>query len=271
MPKTKEPKEPKEPKPKEEPERKAGEEKTRKVRKQKRDDGAIPQEGLSGSMSSFSSSDSLESGDNAAGSGESTGSGEAVSAGLRKVISMEKKEFAKFVEEAKFSSLVRLRKALLGLDDEKKKAKVVEKRLREQIDEGYTVKRRKPGSGERVEETRVYKDSAQNRELDRVGREYKVVMYRDPEYIEVAPRLPKKPRRRSVENPKKNCWLESVAEAKVQIGAPKWVVIRKDVKNPEDPSEVMGHRLYTKAMEILQTKRQQQQQQQQQAVVPVAV
>ena len=169
---------------------------------------------------------------------------------------METKDFKKYLEEAKFNSLLKLRKTLLNFEEQKKKTKLVEKRLRERIQEGYTIRRRKAGSGERVEVTKVYKDSPNNQRLNRVGQEYKTVVYRNSDFEEVVPRIPKRPKRRA-NNSQKNCWLESVAEAKAKLNAPKWVVIRKELKNPEDPAEVMGHRVYTSAMEILCAKKEQ--------------
>lgn len=173
---------------------------------------------------------------------------------LHNILSLNSTEFDAFMAQACYKTLKKLQKASSKDDKWKEKNLSINRVLRTRIKEGYKITRRKPGSGQRVEITKTYIDSAMNRKLNRVGQNYTTVSYENPEYIETLPREKTKKRRRS-NNLKKNCWIEAVCEAKLQLNAPSWVVIRKVVDNPCDEQQILGHKVYTTAMEILSEKK----------------
>lgn len=112
-------------------------------------------------------------------------------------------------------------------------------------DGGLTVKRRKPDTGVRKEVEEVYKDTLENRNRGRVGQTYKRVVWEDAEYEEVPRKIRK--RKRTTGEKKHNPWTDSLAKAKEELGAPKYVTIRKE----GDPDDI-GVKVYKRAIEILQ-------------------
>ena len=148
-----------------------------------------------------------------------------------------------------------MRKELLKNEEYKKKLQLTEKRMRDIIDSGYVVKKRRHGTGKRVEVEKEYKDTPSNRALNRVCQKYTVVTYENPEFQDVVPKLRRKRKVRTEEekkNMKSNLWIESVSQAKTELGAPKWVVIRREAK---DDSDDIGVKVYKRAMEIMNEKK----------------
>lgn len=152
-----------------------------------------------------------------------------------------------------YHKLGRLRRALAKLAPDAEAAQrvaVVEKRMRALIKSGGAkVRRRKPGTGERVEEQRVYGDTAANRRLGRVGQAYTVVRHRGAEYEERDAVL----RRRKRARPGAavvNSWLDAVARAKAELGAQGFVKIRREPLDPGDERDVLGARVYARAKEL---------------------
>ena len=145
----------------------------------------------------------------------------------------------------------------------KSKIRFVEKIMKAKIDNGLSRKRRKSGSGKKIVTEHVYKDNAVNRQHNRVGQTYHKVHYEDAEYEEVPYKRFKKYRpssdKASVDKPKrKSIWTEAVKLAKEKINAPKMTLVRKEVKDPNDPRQVEGHKLYLEALEQMKILKQQQ-------------
>lgn len=195
------------------------------------------------------------------------------------VVGMPLKEFRahlrKDAEKIVFTTLARYRRALireLKEAEESKdldrghladaKVRVVEKRMRERIDKGDTeVKRRKSGTGKKVVKQLVYKDTPHNRKLERVGQTYEKVVYEDAEF---EPKVRKMRRRkrpvflageeeaaRRVKAQKNNKWIRAVSQAKEELGAPGFIIIRKEPKDPQDADQVLGSKVYARATELM--------------------
>lgn len=168
------------------------------------------------------------------------------------------KEFKAVLATADIKQVLRLRKyspaeAAEADEDMKKKTSLVEKRLKELIAAGQLPQKRVPGTGERVETKKVYADTEENRQKGRVGKEYTTVKYLNSEFAAFKPRLKKKasnPANSSA--PRRNLWLESVSEAKQQIAAPRFVVIRREGSD-DDP----GVQIYKLAISIMAEKKKQ--------------
>lgn len=137
----------------------------------------------------------------------------------------------------------------------RKKLNIVEKRMRAISETGAVVKRvRKAGTGTKVEEEHIYTDNKANRDAGRVGQTYKKVKYTDAEYEERPVKM-RRIRRTSAggeDKPKRtNMWIEAVQQAKAALGAPSFVIVRKEVSDPSDAQQVMGQKVYQKACEIM--------------------
>lgn len=189
----------------------------------------------------------------------------------RTVLAMTRKDFATILStsEPSYNTLNRYRKVLTKSykEDEDKdtlrKLTSVEKIMKDLVKDGESVKRRKAGTGTRVEKELEYKDTAANRKLDRVGKKYTRVVWQDAEFEE-KPRKVRK--RRRVSKPqtdetgeavpkKKNLWITAVARAKEELDAPKMLIIRREARNPENPDEVFGVKVYERAVEIMRKAR----------------
>jgi hypothetical protein len=191
----------------------------------------------------------------------------------KQVISMTVKELRSHLREQSanlsFSTLSRYRKALLasakpaeaGDDgavaegaateeavDQDKKARAVYALLRERVDTGEPVKRRKAGTGAKREIQVPYKDTLANRKAGRVGTSYSKVVYDDAVVEEVPRKLRKQ--KRVIDPSKKrtgNAWIKAVSAAKKEAGAPAFLIIRKASDDPND----VGVRVYHRAKEIM--------------------
>lgn len=188
---------------------------------------------------------------------------------VSKVMEMDIKTFRAYIRSnPPFSAMKNYRKALnkaiLEEDETElnlKKIKTLEKAMRIQIDNGITRKRRKAGTGTRVAVTNVYKDNKNNRLLDRVGKEFTTYKWVDAEVEEVPVKLRRRKRRRKdtdeAGEKRVNLWIESVDQAKKELDAPKWCIIRKAPKNPENitPEDEISCKVYARAIEILAEKK----------------
>lgn len=162
---------------------------------------------------------------------------------------LELKEFKDRIKlEENYSTLNRYRKAL---QEDAAKCKIIYNHLKSlSKDEKLTLKRRKPDTGVRKEVEEVYKDTLENRKQGRVGQTYKRVIWENAEYEEV----PRKIRRQKREKGEKrhNPWTDALAKAKEELDAPRYVTIRK-----EGDEDDIGHKVYKRAIEILQAHKEQ--------------
>ena len=194
--------------------------------------------------------------------------------GTKQIVSMTVKELRNHLRDhgadLSFNALSRYRKALLAdakpaeagddgavaegaaveetVVDQEKKARAVYALLRERVDTGEPVKRRKAGTGAKREVQVPYKDTQANRKAGRVGTSYAKVVYDDAVVEEVPRKLRKQ--KRVVDPTKKrtgNAWIKAVAIAKKEAGAPAFLIIRKASDDPND----VGVRVYHRAKEIM--------------------
>jgi hypothetical protein len=182
-----------------------------------------------------------------------------------KLLAMDIKTFRSHLRKGpKYTTLMRYRRDLANQPSEdeerklldKKKLLAVEKTLRTMISEGMKVSRRKAGTGTRTEVEHEYKDTIANRKLNRVGQKYKRVVYEDYETEERDAVLRRRKRKRDPDAPKKtNLWIESVQIAKQELNAPKWIVIRKEVKDPDSEDQKLAVKIYNRAMELMRKKK----------------
>lgn len=182
-----------------------------------------------------------------------------------KLLSMDIKSFRSHLRKSpKYSTLMRYRRNLSNIDEtdeekdklNNKKLLAVEKLLRSMINDGVKISRRKPGSGVRKEVEYEYKDTLSNRKLNRVGEKYTRVVYEDYETEEKDAVLRRRKRKRNSDKPKKtNLWIESVQIAKQELNAPKWIVIRKEVKDENSDEQKLAVKIYNRAMELMKSKK----------------
>ena len=136
------------------------------------------------------------------------------------------------------------------------KLKKIESLMRECVKNGEKVKRRKSGTGEKKEIELEYKDTPSNRKLNRVGQKYKKIVYEGAE-IEETPRRMLKRRRITTStgeepSPKRtNRWIKAVQQAKNELQAPSFLIIRREAKNPDDTNEALSVKVYQRAVEIM--------------------
>jgi hypothetical protein len=134
--------------------------------------------------------------------------------------------------------------------DQHKKARLVYALMKEMVETGATVKRRKAGTGAKKEITLEYKDTAINRKLGRVGTAYTKTVYADAEVEEVKRKLRRQKRVVDPANRRGgNLWIRSVVRAKEELGAPGFLIIRKTA--PEGAADDLGVRVYNRARELM--------------------
>lgn len=136
-----------------------------------------------------------------------------------------------------------------GAAEQDKKARAVYALMRERVEAGATVRRRKAGTGAKKEVQLVYKDTAANRKLNRVGVTYTKTVYEDAQVEEVARKLRRQ--KRATDPSKKrsgNAWIKAVVAAKAELGAPSFLIIKKSSEDPND----IGVRVYNRAKELMQ-------------------
>ena len=142
------------------------------------------------------------------------------------------------------------------------KIRVVEKRMRKKIESGDdTVQRRKSGTGKKVVKQFTYKDTPHNRKLERVGQTYEKAVYEDAEFEPKSRKFRRRKRplflageeaaERRVKAQKNNKWIRAVSQAKEELGAPGFIIIRKEPRDPSDPDQVMGSKVYARATELM--------------------
>lgn len=166
-----------------------------------------------------------------------------------------------------FTTLTRYRRSLMhelkAAEEEKDlergkladtKLRIIEKRMRDSDDKQT---RRKAGTGKKVTVKATYKDTPSNRKLGRVGQEYERVVYEDAEVEECVRKVRRRKRpaflRGEEDKPKRgNRWIRAVEQAKQELGAPGFVILRREPKDRDDPDQVMGARVYARAVEVMQ-------------------
>lgn len=140
------------------------------------------------------------------------------------------------------------------------KLRFVQRKMQECIDEGKVSKRRVPGTGERVEVEVEYKNTPENRKRGRVGQKYTRTVYKDAEYVEHKQKKMRRARVKQREEDvegftapvRRNFWIEAMAKAKANLGTENFVVVYKEVKDPKDEQQVLGHKVYLEARRILE-------------------
>jgi hypothetical protein len=179
------------------------------------------------------------------------------------------KELRRFLKEnpdVSFNSLSRYRKTLAvaadappcegctDAEETRKKLQTVEKLMRLRVKDGVLVRRRKPGTGSKAEVEVEYKDTQTNRKAGRVGLKYTKIVYQDGEVEESARKMRKRKRSTKDEDgtpvPKRsNLWIQAVQQAKAELGAPAFLIIRREAKDPANELDVIGVKVYEKARE----------------------
>lgn len=131
------------------------------------------------------------------------------------------------------------------------KLRLVEKAMRKKLKNGETVKKRRPGTGEKRVTQHVYQDTPSNRRLERVGKTYEKVTYVNGEITDSAIKLRRRRRAQSKGGsdaaPRANAWIKAVQFAKEELGAPKFVIIRRESSVEND----IGVRVYNRARELM--------------------
>nr|BDC16489.1 hypothetical protein [Sicyoidochytrium minutum DNA virus] len=153
-------------------------------------------------------------------------------------------------------------------EDAKEKAlhnKAIKKRgsletiIRIRAKEGVYAKRRKPGTGRKVVVKRVYADTPNNRTKNRVGQEYEVVRYEDYEEEEYRQRvrLPKRRAKKEGSARPQGIWIRAFSQAKKEFAEEDPSLLKrflpacKELKNPDDPNEVLRHKITLRAQAIM--------------------
>lgn len=163
-----------------------------------------------------------------------------------------------------YNSLSGLRSYLMKRDEMtpllRKKIVFVQRKMTELVKEAGATQRRVPGTGERIEEQVEYKDTPENRKRGRVGQTYTRVTYKDAQFEEHKQRRPRRLKLKTIEPEvegftkpvRRNFWIEAMEIAKSELGAQSFVVVRKEVTDPNNEEQVFGHKVYLRAAEILQ-------------------
>ena len=137
----------------------------------------------------------------------------------------------------------------------RRKLKTIEEMMQVIIDVGHTTQRRVANTGTRETIELVYKDTVSNQKLNRVGQKYTKVVYTGATF-EDSKRLKMRRRRRNTNaNPdvphRTNLWIEAIGKAKVELETPKLVIVRKVVSDPTNEKQIIGHKVYLRAKEII--------------------
>lgn len=181
-----------------------------------------------------------------------------------KLLDMKPKAFMVYLENSpkKYNTLNRYRKILSSDLSTRNRTKLrhVEKQMQGMLEEGVKTRRRVSGTGKRVEVAMTYLDTASNRKLERVGQAYTKVIYEDAEFEDnhraKMRRRRRQPRVVDESAPKrKNLWIDSIAEAKIQLNTAAFVIVRSTITNPEDPEQIVGNQLYILAKQIMAVKK----------------
>jgi hypothetical protein len=118
------------------------------------------------------------------------------------------------------------------------------------------TRRRIPGTGTKVKVKKQYKDTPDNRRKGRVGEYYFVDKYENADYEErsqVKFRRVKTKKKVDPNAPKKqSVWIKAMQMAKEELGVPKntMLIVRKEPKDPSDETQILGARVYKRAIEI---------------------
>ena len=137
--------------------------------------------------------------------------------------------------------------------------KIISKKMKKMLEDGYVNKKRVPNTGTKVEERRFYEDNAKNRNLNRVGKPYIYTYWQNAQMRDVTPRVKRVQRAVNGEKPRQsNKWIESVKQARTELLKEghdfKFVTIRKEASNPDDKDQTLGVLLYQRALAIHQSK-----------------
>ena len=136
-----------------------------------------------------------------------------------------------------------------GPAEQDKKARAVYALMRERVDAGATVRRRKAGTGAKKEIQLVYRDTPANRKLSRVGVTYTKTVYENAEVEEVKRKLRRQKRAKDPSRKRSgNAWIRAVVAAKAELGAPSFLIIRRESDDPNDA----GVRVYHRAKQLMQ-------------------
>lgn len=184
--------------------------------------------------------------------------------------SMDDEEFKEYVRELQvylkntevpYKTLQNYARKVYPMHNEKSRViyRLVSKKMKLLLEQGYVSKKRIPNTGIKVEERRFYEDNAKNRKLGRVGQPYIYSYWKNAEMRDIKHRIkrPKKATREESEPKKPNMWIESVKAARKELVDEgedlKFVTIRKEISDPDDPKQALGLKLYQRAMTIYKT------------------
>jgi hypothetical protein len=185
----------------------------------------------------------------------------------KKVRELSPKKLKAYLEEQqpKYQTLALTRGYLRQLikenpDDKsaRSKVRVVEKimdaKLAGEGGDDVVRKRRKPGTGTPKVTEHVYKDTPTNQKLGRVGQTYTRTTYEDAEYDTHRQVKMRRTRLRSKPDPatrRANPWIDAMRQAKQELGAPGFCIVRRNVSDPDDEEQQMGRRVYLRSVEIM--------------------
>ena len=178
-------------------------------------------------------------------------------------------EFKRLVQlETRYTTLNRYARGYQNNGDDAR-LRVVNRRLQQLAKNGdLKTRRRKEGTGKRVEKTFVYNDTPSNRKLERVGKEYKKWVWEDAEYEEIERKIrrrraKKRTAEEGLDEPEKkkrrNLWIEAITQAKTELKAPAFLIVRREVKDPNDKTQKMGVKVYERAVQIMAKLKEEQQ------------
>lgn len=150
--------------------------------------------------------------------------------------------------EDNYNTLNRYRKQF---EEDADRQKVLHQHLRKLSKDGaFQIKRRVAGTGTRKEVEEVYKDTLQNRKMDRVGQKYTRVIWENAEYEEAQRKIRKRKRissdGSSAGKKRRNAWLEAVGKAKEELEAPRMTKPKKE----GDPQS-LECKVYARAIELM--------------------
>lgn len=140
------------------------------------------------------------------------------------------------------------------------KIRFVQRKMNDCLAQGKVTRRRVPGTGERVTVDKEYKDTPENRKRNRVGQTYQRTVYENAEYLDHRQQKMRRKRvKRSdedvsdgIEYVRRNFWIEAMAIAKRNLGAPAFVVVRKEIDDQADETQILGYKVYVEARRVLE-------------------
>lgn len=178
----------------------------------------------------------------------------------QKLETMKFGEFTEYLTKnpKRYGTLSRYRKILAALEptrNGRKKLSFVEKEMKTILGQGLETKRRKPGTGTRVVIKKIYSNTPANVRKGLAGKEYEKVVYENAEMeTRVRTRMRRRkrePRAGSDKPARRNAWIMAVEAAKKELDTKNFIIVRKEVRDPEDEDQVLGNKVYMRAKELM--------------------